>query len=500
MNNFGIWLLPGLLIAALGALGPSMGGFYCALAIQVGCFFAVVQMQRSRGNRSISCVGAFTFSYLLFFVARPLFLVLNDDKALFAFPLAVNVSFEHIYKSLLWAAAALVAFLAGASLVKARDLQAPGNPSGMDEKAGFSGKPAVSSSVITKLLLLQLISTVVLFLIGGRGRSTLTEQYTSAYIYFLPSVVQSIHIIAVMVILDRQRQQGLGQQFTFPFLASAALLLVYTYYMRNVSAFRGYYMTGLIAAFLSSLMCLRGRAGYLWIVIPMLFLLPIVSQLGAMRTLSNQQIRTYIDQNEVALFGLSKVWTTFSSSGDFNIFDTFIAANHSDPKSHPYILQWLYTLVHWVPRAFWESKPKGGLMIDTDFLNKAPFTPGVSGLFYLEGGYVWMLVCMIVLGIILARMDSYQFQMKDSFYKFCFYGIMVTNSIFAPRVVLYQSVYQTLYMLAPCWILTRWISRSQRGTGQQIPAVENLPVLLAPPRRPRQTFNPVRPGWQAPPG
>jgi hypothetical protein len=263
--------------------------------------------------------------------------------------------------------------------------------------------------------------------------------------------------------------------------------------MRNVSAFRGYYLTGLMAAFLSSVMCLRGRVGYLWIVIPMLFLMPFISQLGALRTLSNQQIRTYIDQNEIALLGLSKFWTTFSSSGDFNIFDTFVAAEQSTPKSHPYILQWLYTLVHWVPRAFWKSKPVGGLMIDMDFTNKAPFSPGLSGLYYLEGGHLWMLLGMAMTGVILARLDQYQFRMKESFYKFCFYGVMISNAIFAPRVVLYASVYQTLYMLAPCWFLSRWITRSQMAGQPQSLAPEHLPALRTayPAVRGRGRFNPV---------
>ena len=213
--------------------------------------------------------------------------------------------------------------------------------------------------------------------------------------------------------------------------------------------------------FYGSMMCLRGRVSYFWVVAPMLILMPLVTELGGLRTLDNVEIHTYLSEHIVSMFGLSRFWTTFSSSGDMNIFDTFVAAYLYVPKTSPYILQWLYMLVHWVPRAIWHSKPEFGMLIDMSFTHNAPYSPGLLGLFYLEGGLWWMLLCMVAMGAILAKLDNHFLRMEKDFYAYSYYGTVVVNSLFAARVLLYASLYQTLYMIVPCWIINRWIFRSR---------------------------------------
>ena len=75
MSQIIFWLILAVLLFALGFMEPSMGGFYCMLLIQVAAFFASWRMARHRGRVTVTCIGAFSFAYLLFYVGRPLFMV-----------------------------------------------------------------------------------------------------------------------------------------------------------------------------------------------------------------------------------------------------------------------------------------------------------------------------------------------------------------------------------------------------------------------------------------
>jgi hypothetical protein len=438
-----------------------MGGFYAALLIQVGAFVASWRMAKLRGRVTVTCVGAFSFSYLLFYVGRPLFMVLENDLALFDFPLYVHVDFDTIYRATLWAAGGLIAFLSGASLVNNQDSTIQQYVGGMVDLKKLFAAEGIQSQLVYRLIVMQFISTAILKMFGGGGQNVLTVTYSSAYVYFLPSMVQSIHIMTVIAIVDKQRHKPFLSQFTPSLVISVILMLIYTYYLRNVSFFRGYYVTGIMALFYGAMMCLRGRVGYFWIIAPMLLLMPLATEFGALRMMDNKQIHTYLSEHASKMFGVERLWTTFSSGGDMNIFDTFVAAYLYEPKKSPYILQWLYTLVHWVPRAIWKSKPEFGMMIDMSFTRGAPYSPGLLGLFYLEGGLIWMLFGMMVIGAILAKVDNYFLRMEKDYYAFCYYGTLVVNSLFASRVLLYASLYQTLYMIVPCWLLNRWIFRER---------------------------------------
>jgi hypothetical protein len=461
MSQTLFWFIPATLLFVLGFIEPSMTGFYCALLIQIAGFFASWRMARVRGRVTVTCVGAFSFAYLLFYVGRPLFMVWENDLALFDFPLFVNVDFGSIYRATVWAAGGLIAFLAGATMVNSHDDAIREYQGGNVALKRLFARDGVDSHIVFRLLVLQFISTVILSRVGGAGKNMLTSTYSSAYVYFLPSMVQPIHLISVIAILDRQRRRSFTGQFTPALIISILLLLLYTYYLRNVSFFRGYYLTGLMAMFYGAFMCLRGRVGYFWVVAPMLIFMPLVTELGSLRTLDNMEIHTYLSEHGSSMFGISPLWTTFSSGGDMNIFDTFIAAYLYVPRTSPYILQWLYILVHWIPRAFWAGKPEGGMLVDVSFTYGAPFSPGLLGFYYLEGGLWWMLLCMVVTGAIMAKLDNHFLKLEKDFYAYCYYGTLVVNSLFAARVGLCQSVYQTLYMIVPCWLLNRWIFRSR---------------------------------------
>src|SRR5690606_23079787 len=133
---------------------------------------------------------------------------------------------------------------------------------------------------------------------------------------------------------------------------------------RDVSMFRGFYLTGLMIAGIAFLARTRKRVGYAWLVIPIVALLPLFKVLGSLRYEKRQSVSAMVTRSAGEIFNPLSYWRFFDSSGDMNIFDSFVAASEARPNKRPYALSWLYVPVHLVPRKLWKDKPVQGLLQD----------------------------------------------------------------------------------------------------------------------------------------
>ena len=89
-----------------------------------------------------------------------------------------------------------------------------------------------------------------------------------------------------------------------------------------------------------------------------------------------------------------------------------------------------------------------------------PTSPGIAGFFLLDGGLVWMLLSMTLLGYLVSWLDWYILTMRAGYLQACLIGIVTINGMFLSRVFLWQYFYGILYAVIPCIILAWYIGRS----------------------------------------
>lgn len=410
-------------------------------------------------KRQVTGAGAFIFMSFLFFGVRPIYLVLEGDKFLFTNVYLIRVGMAEIGDCMWWATLALLVFAVGAYLAPRMSAQWLKRRR-LKNRAGAAIRPVVAKSTASLLLAAQFVTLVAMIALTKFGR-TLYGSALGAYAYDAPVPMQAVHIFAVVVLLERWlRQRSAGN--TFMLAISGVLFLYFTWLMREVSMFRGFYITGVMIVGIAVLMRLKGRVGYMWLIVPIVVLQPFFQYLGGDRQKSNAElaetglIEEVFDEQSLG----ETYWKFYDSLGDMNIFDTFVAAKRSEPVFYPYMWSWAYVPFHLVPRAIWEGKPKGGVTQDMAFTNEAPTSPGIAGFFLLDGGLVWMLLSMVVLGYLVSLVDWTILTMRPGYLQCCLIGIVTINAMFLTRFFLWQYFYQVLYAAMPCIFLAWYVNRN----------------------------------------
>ncbi|MFM8657627.1 MAG: hypothetical protein ACKOD5_10930, partial [Chthoniobacterales bacterium] len=301
----------------------------------------------------------------------------------------------------------------------------------------------------------------------GRG---LYHAGGGAFLYDLPVPMQAVHIFGLVVMLERwMRLKSVGD--TAKLIVSGLMFLYFTWLMREVSFFRGFYITGVMVAGIAVLMRLKGRVGYTWLIIPIVGLQPFFQYLGGDRYKKNTELAESGMIEEV--FGDRSLgeayWKFYDSLGDMNIFDTFVAARMYEPKFYPYVWSWVYVPLHLVPRAIWKSKPEKGVTQDMGYTKGAPTSPGIAGFFLADGGLIWMLLCMVVLGYLVSLLDWTILTMRPGYLQCCLIAIVTLNDIFLTRFFLWQYFYQVLYAVIPCVVLAWYVNRPAKGRRRTVP-------------------------------
>lgn len=411
-------------------------------------------------KRQVSGVGAFIFMSFLFFGVRPIYLIVEKDYRLLTKLFLLRVDLAELGDSMWWASAGLLCFAIGAFL-------APRVNRGWIQRRRAKARiqslqQLVSPKVCYGLLFFQVLTLPVMYMLASIGRSLYGSAF-GAYAYDLPVPLQSVHIIALVVLLERYlRTRSLQSLVLLGF--SGFLFLDFTWLMRHVSMFRGFYVAGVMIAGIATLQRLKGRVGYAWLIIPVLALQPFFQYLGQDRYKKNEELAEVGLVDEV--FGKQTLgeayWKFFDSRGDMNIFDTFVAAKNDEPSYRPYLWSWLYVPLHLVPRKLWPGKPERGTTMDLSFTRDAPYSPGIAGFFLADGGLFWMLGCMAVLGFLVSLLDCWVFTLPRGYLQYCLIGIVTVNAMFLSRFFLWQYFYQMLYAMVPCIFLAWYFGRGVR--------------------------------------
>ena len=411
-------------------------------------------------KRQVSGVGGFIFMSFLFFGVRPIYLILENDYGLFRRLFAIRVDLAEVGDSMWWASAATLCFALGAyaaPLMNRRWLQRRRRKAAADRTQAM-----VSVKVANGMMFFQLLTMPVMFWLASSGRG-LYGSALGAYAYDLPVPLQSIHIVAVVVLLERYLRTKSPDSLIMLGI-SGLLFLNFTWWMRDVSLFRGFYIAGAMIAGIAALQRIKGRVGYAWLILPVVLLQPLFGYLGGDRYKKNEELaEAGIVEEVLGDQTLARAyWKFYDSGGDMNIFDTFVAAKKAEPAFYPYAWSWAYVPLHLVPRAFWKGKPQRGVTQDLDFLRGAPYAPGIAGFFLLDGGLLWMLGSMAVLGILIGTLDGWVFTLPRGYLQYCLIGVVTVNAMFLTRFFLWQYFYQMLYAMVPILLLAWWFGRNAR--------------------------------------
>jgi len=429
------------------------------LALSQLCFF----LNEARKGQ-VTGSGAFLFMSFLFFGMRPLYLVLESDYSLFYRVFVIRPEMLFVTTAMWWATLAGLCFALGAQLPR-RTQSATWSRRLLANRA-VAVRPVVKASTAGFLFFAQLATLPVIYLLArGAGRG-LYESGLGAYAYDAPVPMQAVHIFALVVLVERYLRRKTPGNLAI-LVASGAAFIAFTWLMRDVSNFRGFYLTGILIAGIAVLQRLKPRVGYAWLVIPILVAQPFFKYLGEQRSLRNEDIAEADITEEVFKDEgvLMAYWNFYQAAGgDMNIFDTFAAATKAEPAYYPYALSWLYVPFHFVPRFLWKDKPERGVLVDMKFTRGAPLSPGIAGFFLLDGGFAWMLLSMLVLGYLIAMLDCYVLTMRAGYLQSCLVGIVVVNAMFLTRFFLWQYFYQMLYAAIPCFVLAWYLNRGSRPT------------------------------------
>jgi hypothetical protein len=451
-----------LLLASLPFIGSAVGVWVLA-ASQLSLLIDQIRKGQVTG------AGAFVFMSFLFFGVRPIYLIWENDYKLFKLLFRIRVDLTEVGGAMWWASAALLFFSIGAYAaprINRRWLR-----SRRVKAALLATQALVSAKTGYSMLFFQLLTLPVMIFLARSGRGLYGSAF-GAYAYDLPVPLQSVHIVAIAVLLERYLRMKTLASLVMVGL-SALLFLYFTWLMRDVSLFRGFYIAGVMIAGIAALQRMKGKVGFAWLIIPVVVLQPFFGYLGSDRYKRNEDLAQQgILEEVVGKQTLAEAyWQFYDSGGDMNIFDTFVAAKKAEPTFYPYVWSWAYVPLHFIPRAIWKGKPEKGVTMDLSFTRGAPYSPGIAGFFLLDGGLLWMLGSMAVLGFLLAALDGWVFTLPRGYLQYCLIGVVTVNAMFLTRFFLWQYFYQVVYAVVPivflAWLFQRNTPSERAGSRNQ---------------------------------
>jgi hypothetical protein len=408
--------------------------------------------------------GAFLFMSFLFFGMRPIYLVLERDHYLFTRIFLIRPDLTQITDAMWWATLSMLCFSLALQL-------APKIHRGYLKRRLAANKSKTEflntrQQAPALLVAAQIFTLPIMYYLAVNVGKALRGTGLGAYGYELPIPMQALHIFAVVFFFDRYLRKRSVSNVVLMCL-STLVFLVFTWLMRDVSNFRGFYLTGVMIVGIACLQRWLPRVSYAWLIIPIIVAQPLFQYLGQARKAANVDLT---EQNIAAeVFedrGVIHAYWSFyqAQSGDMNIFDTFVAAKQNEPRFRPYLWSWIYVPLHIIPRALWPGKPERGVTQDISYNRGAPLSPGIVGFFMRDGGLLWMLGSMFLLGYLIALLDWYIQTMPRGYLRCCLISITVINAMYLTRFYLWQYFYQVLYAAIPCIVLAWYLKKQGSGT------------------------------------
>ncbi len=444
-----------------------LGGFLMSgaeAAVWVLAFAQLLLLANEIRKGQVMGGGAFLFMSFLFFGMRPIYLVVERDHYLFTRIFLFRPDIAQITNAMSWATLGMLLFSLALQLAPRMHREYlkrrfAANRSKTEFQNARNNAPAL-------LVAAQIFTLPIMYYLAINVGKALRGSGLGAYGYELPIPMQALHIFAVVFFCDRYlRKKSVGNVVLMSL--STLVFLVFTWLMRDVSNFRGFYLTGVMIVGIACLQRLLPRVSYAWLIIPIIVAQPLFQYLGQARKAANADLT---DQNIAAeVFEdkgvINAYWSFYQAqSGDMNIFDTFVAAKQNEPKFKPYLWSWIYVPFHLIPRKLWPGKPERGVTQDISYNRGAPLSPGIIGFFLRDGGLIWMLGSMFVLGYLIALLDWYVRTMPAGYLRCCLISITVINAMYLTRFYLWQYFYQVLYAAIPCIVLAWYLKKQGSGT------------------------------------
>ena len=403
-------------------------------------------------NGSMSCVGGFIFGSLIFFGIRPIYILIENDFRLLENVFLIFDNREIVSVALWWSNFGLIFFKFG-SQFKFRSLA---NKFACNLNLRISNNFNSTKQIKFLIIFLITLTFPIISFYTQFSRYLVYASSLGAYFYLFPSLLQALNVFSTLIFI---REYTLKRNLNN--LIFAILLLLYTGFfaiqMRQISSFRGFFLTGLMILAIAIIHLYRDqKVNYLWLIIAFIFFQPLFRTLGAERAVLNQDFNllTFFNNQIISSSVLRNYWDFYSSNGDINIFDTFVGAFNSAPKWYPFFESWLYVPVHIVPRFIWEGKPLSPFVQDLSFLGDVPLSPGIVGFFLLDGGKIWMLGCMTLLGSILSFFDDFINSLSSNLFKSFVYASFIISSVTLTRFALFQTFYELLFSLLPITLVS----------------------------------------------
>jgi hypothetical protein len=103
--------------------------------------------------------------------------------------------------------------------------------------------------------------------------------------------------------------------------------------------------------------------------------------------------------------------------------------------------------------------------MDLAVFNGAPYSPGIPGFFLLDGGRVWMVICMFVLGCVVMGLDLFLYTLPRSALSGVLIGAATVYALYLPRFLLWQYVYGMLFFIVPGVIV--WFMLVRRSNARR---------------------------------
>lgn len=450
-----------LLLLVVGILGftlkPILGLLILSLSFILYSIFLISSLP-------LCATGGFVAGFTLFFSSRPLYIIITGDYFPVSYKFNTVFALNIVYQGLFIAVASMVCFVLGSRFLSRSSSRYSFSSS---KPILLLAKSKPSLSLVRFSLILSIISTLLVYGFASFGKGALYSSALGAYAYQLPILLQGFCLASAVISYERFIASRRIESLTYCIL-SICLIISVTIIMRDISLFRAFYISGFLAFICSIayIRCLKKSRPFKlkYLILFTLLFLPVFSALGANRYLTND---TLLDlflnavqnfQQNYALF--------FSERGDLNVFDTFLSALQYKPDFYPYLWSWIYVPLHFIPRAFWPSKPIAGITQDLSFMNGAPYSPGLNGFFLLDGGLLWLFVCMFFLGLVLARIDVYLYRIPQINTRAVCTSVVTIYSIFLPRYFLWQYTYGILALLLPSFFLMFLIKGSSTVTSR----------------------------------
>ena len=434
-----------LLVLVLG-----LAGFLVEPNLAIGLLSVVMLLFTIfiTSSSPICSASAFIFGSALFFVVRPLYIVLVGEYNNVSTKFQSVFSLDIVYQGLFLTTLCSLFFVMGSRSLWILSIRK--NP-GIGNFVSPVTRYLPSLSLVLFAIGSSLVASSTVYIFNSYGKGTLYSSSLGAYAYQFPILLQGINLVAGVLAYERFAFSKKYFSF-FCFISSALLITASSILMRDISIFRAFYLAGLFSfilsiAYIRSIKQSRPLQMKLFMLI-VIILLPFFTFLGSQRLLTNDALLSGDNPFQVNDILFAYV-SFFSEKGDMNMFDTFLVAMQYQPSFYPYLWSWLYVPLHLIPRFIWIAKPVAGITQDLSFLNGAPYSPGLAGFFLLDGGVLWMLASMFVLGLILSRLDVFILNIKDLSIRAILASVITVYSMFLPRYFLWQFVYGVLALILP---------------------------------------------------